>query len=338
MSIRQRLLAIRTFTALVQAGAVTAIVFLLLRLLPGDPSYLLAGPSPTPDRIEQIRRSLGLDRPIWEQFSTYIGNLLRGDWGRSITTGNNVRIDILDRLPATVELITLSMAITVVLTIPWATWSAMRPRNYLARIGGWYGRLAGSIPDFWVATISILVFFTWLNLAPAPIGRISVLERPPTRVTGFFTVDAVLAGRPELLPAIFSHLALPVFSLVVFIGGVFYKATRTAVERELATTKTLFAEACGLPDPMVGRRALRNALPPVVATIGNSYAYLMGGAVLVESIFSWGGMGQYAVQAVQASDYFAISGVVLVASLFTLLVYLAVDVVNTTLDPRSRNH
>lgn len=331
-----RLLLGRVGVAVLQAGVITTAVFFLLRLLPGDPSFLLAGPSPTEARLEQIRRSLRLDQPLPDQFVAYVGNLLGGDWGRSIVTGNNVLVDIAERLPATIELITVALLVSVLVAVPWAVFSAMRPRSTLARLGSTYGRLSGSVPDFWVATLLVLVLFTWLRIAPPPIGRLDIMITAPPRVTGLLTVDALIAGRADLLPAILARMVLPVLSLVAVVCSVFYKQTRAGMERQLSTGITLFAEACGLPDRRIARIALRNALPPVVATVGNTYAYLMGGAVLIEAIFSWGGMGQYAVQAVQASDYFAVTGVVLVASLFTLMIYLAVDVANALLDPRTR--
>lgn len=321
--------------AILQALGVTTVVFFLLRLLPGDPSFLLAGPSPTPDRIETIRQSLRLDRPLWEQFQAYLSNLMQGDWGRSITTGNNVLDDIVSRLPATIELVTLALVIGMLVSIPWATWSALRRTTLFARIGQVYGRFAGSIPDFWIATILILIFFGWLRWAPPPIGRLGVLASPPEQVTGLITIDSLISGDVGLAVEALRHLMLPALALIAVVTGIFYKITRAAVERELATTKCLFVEACGLSTWSVGRVALRNALPPVIAVIGNTYGYLMGGAVLIEAIFSWGGLGQYAVQAVQSSDYFAVTGVVLVASLFTLLVYLGVDVINMLLDPRT---
>ena len=332
-----RLVGSRALIALLQAGMITTLVFFLLRVLPGDPAYALAGPSPTPQRIEAIRRSLRLTEPLWDQFVAYVTNLVRGDWGRSITSGQNVLTDIVQRFPATIELISIAMLAAILLVVPWAIWSAMRPDRVLARLGAVYGRLAGSLPDFWFAILLVLVFFSWLGVAPAPVGRLDLLESPPTRVTGMHTVDSVLAGDIGLLFDASAHLILPAAALVGVIGSVIYKQTRAAMDRELTTTKTLFGRASGLSEGRLARRAARNSLPPVVALIGNSYAYLIGGAVLIESIFSWGGLGQYAVQAVQASDYFAISGVVLISSLFTLVVYLLVDVVNAVMDPRIRS-
>jgi ABC-type dipeptide/oligopeptide/nickel transport system permease component len=331
-----RFLAGRMAIALLQALLITTAVFFLLRVLPGDPAYALAGPSPTPERIEGIRHSLRLDQPLWNQYTAYVSNLVRGDWGRSITSGQNVLDDILRRFPATIELITSALILSIILTIPWAGWSAMRSRGLLARIGMVYGRLAGSLPDFWFAILLVLVFFSWLQVAPPPIGRLDLLQSPPPRVTGMHTIDSLLAGDLALFGHVVAHMILPVTALVGVVGSVFYRQTRRAMEHELTTTRTLFARAGGLSERQIAMKSLRNALPPVVALVGNTYAYLMGGAVLVESVFSWGGLGQYAVQAVQASDYFAISGVVLVSSLFTLMIYLLVDLVNAWLDPRVR--
>jgi peptide/nickel transport system permease protein len=199
-----------------------------------------------------------------------------------------------------------------------------------------YGRLAGATPDFFLALILILVFFTWANIAPAPIGQLEVTETAPPRVTGMYVIDALLGGDFRQFWSATTHLILPAVTLMIVYTASFYRQMRLGVERELRTVSTLYGRACGLPERELVTSAVRNALPPVIALIGNTYAYMIGGAVLIETIFSWGGIGQYARVAVQQNDYFAISGVVLATSLFTLMVYLVVDIINAALDPRIR--
>lgn len=320
----------------VQVAAITSLVFFLIRLLPGDPSFFLAGPSPTEARLAAIRRSLRLDESLGSQFVAYVSNLWSGDWGRSIITSNNVLDDVLTRFPATFELITAAVLLAVLVMLPWSAWSAANPNRTIAKIGDSYGRLAGSLPDFWIALVLLLVFFSWLDLAPPPVGRLGLATSPPETVTRLYVIDSLITGQFATLGTALAHLILPAISLIAVVGGVFYRQTRTAMGRELNRTRVLYARASGLPERTVWKRAMRNALPPAVAAIGNTYGYLIGGAVLVESVFSWGGIGQYAVQAVQSSDYFAISGIVLATSIFTLLVWLTVDLVNGALDPRTR--
>lgn len=331
-----RFTGLRILGALAQAWAITTLVFFLLRLLPGDPAYLLAGANPSPTQIAAIRQSLKLNKPIWSQYSVYLTNFIRGDWGHSINTSNPVLVDLRDRFPATLELITFGILIGFLITVPWAAWSSFHPHNPLARLGSLYGKLAGAVPDFWLGILLILIFYTWLRIAPDPVGRLDLLDSPPNRVTGMYTIDAILAGQWTLAASALRHLFLPAAALSIVYCASFYRQTRVAMDRELRTNRVLFARACGLHNRQIRRQALRNSIPPVLALVGNTYGYMMGGAVLIESVFSWGGMGQYAVQGVQSSDYFAISGVVLAASLFTLLVYLFVDVLNGILDPRIR--
>jgi peptide/nickel transport system permease protein len=329
--VARRLLAI-----FVQALIITTVVFGLLRLLPGDPSYYLAGPQASQAQIDGIRASLRLDQPIPAQYTAYLENLMQGDWGRSIRTKNNVLDDIKHRLPATLELITLSLVLGLVIMVPLGVWSSLRQGHPLARLAGYWGRLSGSLPDFWIGILLVLIFYTGLHIAPAPVGRLDIGELQPSGGTGFLTLDSLLHGRLDLFASAAGHLALPVATLTLVYSGMFYRQTRAAMQRELETTRVLFAEACGLPERQIAMRSLRNSIAPVLALVGNSYAFMLGGAVLVETVFSWGGLGQYAVDAVQSSDYFAISGVVLVTALFTLMVYFLVDLLNAYLDPRIR--
>lgn len=329
-------IARRLATTAVQVGVLVTIVFFLLRLLPGDPSYYLAGPQATPESVAAIRKSLNLDASLWSQYVAYVRNFFQGHWGTSISTSNNVLTDILNRFPSTFELITAGLGVGAMIMIPWAAYSAVRPRSFLSRVGAVYGRLAGATPDFFLALILILVFFTWAHVAPAPIGQVDVTQAPPGRITGMYTIDALLHGNIGLFWSATTHLALPAVTLMVVYTASFYRQMRLGVERELRTISTLYARACGLPAREIATSAVRNALPPVIALIGNTYGYMIGGAVLIETIFSWGGLGQYARVAIQQNDYFAISGVVLATSLFTLIVYLLVDVVNAALDPRIR--
>ena len=331
-----RFVAGRIALMILQAFLIATLVFFLMRLLPGDPSYALAGPNPTPGRIAVIHRELALDQPLPNQFLAYLVNLVHGNWGRSITTSSNVINDLGTRFPATFELITASLLVTTLVTIPWAAWSAMRPRHLLARVGWAYSRLAGAVPEFWLAILLVFVFYSWARIAPAPIGRLEIVDIPPHQITGMYTVDSLLAGRLDLFVSALGHMVLPAIALALVASGIFYRQTRVGMERELRTTRVLFSRACGLTERQILTGALRNILQPVLAVVGTSYAYLISGAVLIESVFSWGGLGQYAVQAIQSSDYFAISGVVLSTSFFTLLIYLLVDAVSAMLDPRVR--
>lgn len=319
-----------------QAIGISLVTFVIVRTLPGNPAYLIAGPRATEAMIKQIEADMGLDLPLWQQYWRYLSDLVQGDLGRSWVTSNPVLVDLAQRIPATLELITLGLLLSLLIGIPLGAYAAMRRDRptVLGRITGVYGSLAGAIPDFWFGLIAIFLFYVQLGWAPAPMGRIGMMVFPPPTVTGFLTIDTLLAGDFEAFRSVLSHLALPVLTLVFVYMAPIVKMTRSSMEEVLETEYIRHSIALGLPERRIFRRALHNALPPVVTILGVLYGYLLGGAVLVESVFAWGGLGQYAVQSIINSDFAAIQAFVLVAAAFTLIVYLLVDLVYFVIDPR----
>lgn len=319
-----------------QVLGVTTAVFFIIRLLPGDPAYMIAGPLATKDVIASVRQQLGLDHSIWYQYIAYIGRVAHGDLGRSWLTSSQVTQDILQRLPATLELITLGLILAFCIDLPLGMLSALRPGTMIDRIASAYGMFAGALPDFWWALFLIFIFFGKMRLFPAPVGRIGMALLPPPRVTGFYTIDSIISGDWSALWSALGHLALPTFTLAFVYGGPILKMARASMSQALLGNYVQYARASGLPGRIVARYALRNALLPVITMTGITYGYLIGGAVLIETIFAWGGVGQYAVQAITSSDYMAVSGVVLTMTVFSLLVYLAMDLIYLAVDPRIR--
>jgi ABC-type dipeptide/oligopeptide/nickel transport system permease component len=319
-----------------QVIGVTTIVFILIRLLPGDPAYLVAGSLATPDVIASIRAQMGLDHPIWQQYLIYLSHVAQGDLGKSWLTSGPVTTDILQRLPATLELITLALILAFAIALPLGMLTALRPGSIADRVASAYGMLAGAMPDFWWALFLVFLLFGQLQIAPAPVGRIDLALLAPPQVTGFYTIDSILSGDWDALWSSFAHLILPAFTLAFVYAGPILKMARSSMSQALRGNYILYARACGLPRRVVTRYALRNALLPVITMTGITYGYLLGGAVLIEQIFAWGGLGQYAVQAITSSDYMAVSGVVLVTTVFALLVYLVVDLLYLAVDPRIR--
>jgi peptide/nickel transport system permease protein len=317
-----------------QVLGIVTITFFLLRLLPGNPAQLIAGVAANPQTIAAIEARLGLDKPLYVQYFIYLENLLKGDLGDSWVTGQPVTQDILTRLPATLELITISLILSLLIGIPLGVLVVLRPRGIVDRFTFGYGLLAGALPDFWLGLLLVFVLFFILRLAPAPLGRLGLIESPPTMITGMYTVDSLLTGNWKTFQSAVAHLALPVLTLVfVYMGGI-VKMTRSAMEEMLNSDFVEYARASGLSQFQVLRYALRNSLPPIVTIIGIMYGFLLGGAVLVEKIFSWGGMGQYAVQSVVQADYAPIQGFVLIAAVFNMIIYLILDLVYVTIDPR----
>lgn len=317
-----------------QALVISVVAFMLIRLVPGNPANAILGPTATPEGIAAVEERLGLDKPLPTQYWYYLSDVVSGDLGDARLTGQAVRDDILDRFPATLELITISLVVAVLIFVPMGMYLAIKTTGPLNRITTIYGLLAGAIPEFWLGLILIYVFFFQLDIAPAPLGRLDPGITPPDRITGSYVIDGILQGKWEALRSALSHLIMPVTTLVFVMGGPILKMTRSSMTNVLRGDYVHYARALGLPESQVSRYALRNALPPVVTIVGVLYGFLIGGAVLVETVFSWGGVGQYAVQSIGGSDFAAVQGFVLVASVFSLLVYLAVDLVYIAIDPR----
>ncbi|MDR5774224.1 MULTISPECIES: ABC transporter permease [unclassified Caballeronia] len=329
-----RIVVARIGILIPQMFGVMFATFLLIRLLPGDPALLMLGNMATPDAIASLREKLHLNGTVWSQFGGYLVALMHGDLGTSMFTSNPVTVDLLQRVPATLELITYSMILTVVLGVGIAVTSAVRPGGLVDRASRVYGLAAGAIPDFWVGLLLIYALFHMAGIAPAPFGRVDSFVTPPPTVTGFYTIDSVIAGDWEAWRSAVAHLWLPVLTLTIVNMGGLMKLTRSTFDGIYRSEFIRHARASGLSEPMLVRSALRNSLPPIITMIGFLFGFLLGAAVLVETIFAWGGLGQYAVQAVMNSDYPALQGFVLVAAAFILLVYTAVDVLYGLADPR----
>lgn len=320
-----------------QAIGISVVTFVIVRQLPGNPAITIAGPMATEESIRAITEQLGLDKPIWTQYYLYMRDLLNGNFGTSWVTSNPVAVDIMNRLPATLELISIGLILALIIGMPLGVVTALRPAKGIAsRATLGYSMLAGAIPDFWLGLILIFIFYFVLQWFPAPIGRIGLIVTPPTQITGMYTIDSLLTGNWEAFRSVVAHLALPVTTLVFVYMAPIVKFTRESMEEVLKSNFVLQQTASGLRRGVIVRKALRNALPPVVTILGVLYGYLLGGAVLIESVFSWGGLGQYAVQSITNADFAPIQAFMLVAAAFTLVVYLLVDLAYFALDPRIR--
>jgi len=318
----------------VQLLIVSVIVFFLVRLLPGDPSYLLAGPFATVERVDEVRRRLGLDQPLYVQYARYLRSVMRGELGTSWITSQPVLQDIGQRLPATMELILAAMLLSVLVGIPLGVWTAVRKTGIADRAVFGYGMLAGALPDFWFALIMIFLFFFRLGWAPGPIGQLDLTVSIPPRVTGMYALDALLAGDGPAFRSALAHLVLPVTTLTAIYMPLVMKNTRSTMEEMLGSEFVAYARAAGVSRAVQLRYALRNSMPSVVTIVGILFWFLLGGAVLVETVFAWGGLGQYAVQSVVSSDYAPLQAFVLVTAVFTSIVFLLVDLGYFLLDPR----
>jgi ABC-type dipeptide/oligopeptide/nickel transport system permease component len=319
-----------------QLVGILLVSFLLVKLIPGDPAVLMLGPFATPDALARLRAELGLDRTLMEQFLIYLWNVAQGNLGTSWQTTLPVTTDLAQRFPATLELVTLGLLLALLIGIPLGVAGARFKRGVVRKAADYYGLLAGSLPDFWLALVLIFVFYTILGIAPAPLGRIDFAIIPPEPVTGALLIDSLLAGNWAAFRNAAGHLVLPVLTLGLINAGPILKMTQSTMERMLEADFSRYAELCGLPRHVVVRKALRNSMPSIVTIVSVLYGFLIGGAVLVEIVFSWGGAGQYAVQGVLNADLNPVLGFVLYSAILSLVVYLLVDLIYFAIDPRTR--
>ncbi len=321
-----------------QVVGISMITFVIVRLLPSDPAYALAGPAATQETIKTIQKNLGLNQPIWTQYGKYLRDLVQGNFGNSFVTGRPVLSDIADRLPSTLELLVLGLFFAFLIGVPLGVLSALgRGRRIAGRASLGYGLLAGAIPDFWLGLILVYFLYTKLNIAPPPLGQLGSDVSAPRHVTGALALDALITGNWAALSSALSHLVLPLITLVFVYMAPIVKYTRSSIEDVYYGAEFIEQyRVNGLSHRAIVLRALRNGLPPVITIVGVLFGFLLGGLVLIEQVFSWGGFGQYAVQAITNSDFSAVEGFVVVAAIFNLLVYLVVDLLYFAVDPRLR--
>jgi peptide/nickel transport system permease protein len=313
-------------------------VFLITRVLPGDPARTLAGEQADASTVERIRVEMGLDQPLPVQFVDYVLGIFRGDLGFAWHTGRTVVEDFATRLPATVELAVLALLISVVIGVPLGIASAVRRGRLIDHVTRVITLAGASMPLFWLGLLVIFLFYFTLNIAPAPTGRLDGDVNPPTPVTGLYLLDALLSGDAIAFGSAFSHIIWP--AMVLATGGVamISRMTRSATLEVLSQDYVRTAVSKGLPPlTVVGKHAFRNASPAVVTVIGLEFGQLLGGAVLTETIFSWPGVGSYVTQSILATDYAPVQAFTLLAAAAYLVINLLVDLAQAAIDPRVRH-
>jgi len=315
---------------------VSIITFVVTRVLPGNPAYLIVGVQADYSTVAAVIERLGLDRPIPEQYFLYMKQLFVGDLGSSWRTGNPVTFDLASRWPATIELATIAMLLAISWAIPLGLISALRRRSLTDRLAKILSGLGVSIPEFWLATLLILVFFAIFHIAPAPMGRINRVS-PPDIITGMYLIDSLLTGNIAAFSAAGKQIILPAATLAFVIGAPLLRVTRAFMSEVLESQYIRSARAMGIPKrSLIFRHALPNVLLPVTTMIAVLYGYLLGGTVLVEYVFAWPGMGKYAIDSINSSDYAPVMAVVLLSALSYLIVYLLTDLLHFFIDPRTR--
>ena len=316
---------------------ITIVAFAFVRVLPGDPVLLMAGErGVSPERHAELMAQLGFDRPIWQQYLDYVWNLLHGDFGQSLVTKKPDLVEFFALFPATVELSICAIILAICLGIPAGVIAAVKR-------GSWFDQglmgisLVGySMPIFWWALLLIIFFSGILQWTPVS-GRISLLYFFPP-VTGFMLIDSLLSGQKGAFASAASHLVLPTIVLATIPLAVIARQTRSAMLEVLGEDYVRTARAKGLPTRrVVGIHALRNAMIPVITTIGLQVGVLMAGAILTETIFSWPGIGKWMLDSIFRRDYPVVqSGLLLIAAII-MVVNLVVDLLYGLINPRIRH-
>lgn len=310
------------------------LTFVLVRVVPNDPSAALAGQNATPEQLAEIRAKYGFDRPLAVQFLVYVRQVAQGDLGRSLQSGRPVVQDILQRLPATIELTFAALLLGVGLGVPLGVVAAVRHNTALDHLVRFFTVGGVAIASFWFAIMLQLFFSMQLDLLPLR-GRIGTAIDPPARLTGLLLLDSVLAGRLDALGNALRHLVLPAVTLSLGAMATITRFTRSGVLETLQKEYVLYETAAGYPRGLLlAVYVLRNSLVATITQIGLLFGVLLAGAVVVESIYDWPGIGSYAVSAIFTSDYKAILAVTLMVGVVYSLVNIAVDLVHGLIDPR----
>ena len=316
---------------------VTLVAFGFIRLIPGDPIELLAGErGVTPERHAELMKQFGYDRPIWEQYLSYLNNLLHGDLGRSLVTKQPVLQDFFTLFPATIELSIMAMIFALTIGLPVGIIAAVRRGSVFDHTMMGAALTGYSMPIFWWGLLLIIFFSGTLQWTPVS-GRISLLYffEP---VTGFMLIDSLLSGQEGAFKSAVSHLILPTIVLGTIPLAVIARQTRSAMLEVLSEDYVRTARAKGLlPTRVIGLHALRNALIPVITVIGLQTGVLLAGAILTETIFSWPGIGKWLLDSIGRRDYPSVQGGLLLIALTVMIVNLIVDLLYGLINPRIRH-
>lgn len=317
---------------------ISLVLFIMYNIVQIDPLVMLVGERALdkPEIVAAAKAHWGLDRPVYEQYITYVLNMARGDFGASFLTKRPVLDDLIAFLPATVELSISSLMFATVFGIPLGVIAGVKYRSIFDRLIWLISLLNASLPPFWTGLVFLTIFYFNLGIAPGP-GRLDSRMTDPVRVTGLYTIDSILAGNWASLASSLHHLMLPTLILGGFTLALVLRVTRASIIEEMRRDYIRTARGKGLTERrVIVRHALRNVLIPLVTILGLAFAGLLSGAVMTETIFDWPGIGRYLVKAAANFDYPAIQGGTLLIALIYVVVNMAVDILYGVLDPRVR--
>lgn len=313
---------------------VLIITFTITHYVPADPARVVAGLLATPEQVEQIRERMGLNDPIYIQFVRYISKLVRADLGVSPLSNRPILKDLTLYFPATLELVLIAtvlfLGIGTTLGVFCAVYSHRKWITLLAKLTAMIGM---GIPIFWLGLVLQIIFYSKANILPAT-GRIGYSVIPPTRLTGLFLLDSILTRNGTALGSSILHLILPAITLSANRLGITLRFVRAEMLRVMAKDYVRTAWAKGLPKRVVIKHALRNALIPVATMTGLQFGWLLGGSLLVETVFVWPGVGRYAYESITSFDFNAVMAVVLLVTACFAIINLIIDLSYSFLDPR----
>lgn len=316
---------------------VVLLIFIMTRVMPGDPARMYAGETAPEYVVDGIRESMGLNKSLPEQFLIYVKDLLHGDFGYAWHTEHEVMYDFSIRLPASMELALFSLVLAVLIGVPLGVIAATRKNSGVDHASRFVSLLGASMPVFWLGLMLIMLFYATLGWAPAPVGRISKYVDPPTAITGMYVLDSLLTGNWLALRSSLSQIILPGVALCFSTLAILSRMTRASMLEVLNLDYIRTASAKGIKErTVVYSHALANALIPILTVLGAQFGLLLGNTVVVETIFSWPGLGSYVTTSIQMTDYAPVQGFALFSALVYVVINLALDIIYTIVDPRIR--
>lgn len=315
---------------------VVTLMFFMTHLIPGSAVRILLGPHTSEEQILKVTQEYGLDKPLVSQYVVYLGNLLKGDFGKSIVTRSPVLTELLRYLPATIELTMFSLILIIVFGILLGVVAAVHRNSLLDVLARGIAVGGVAMPQFWLGLIFILVFSYYLDWFPMG-GRLDLMLSPPQHITGLYLLDSLLTGNWRTFGNTFLHLLIPGITLALTNLSTTVAMVRSSMLKTLGEDFTLMARAYGHSSIKVNYvYALKNSLISAVSVIGLTTGYLLGGAVLVETVFDWPGMGLFAAQSILHVDYAPVIGVAIIIAIVYAIVNLVTDLLYAALDPRIR--
>jgi peptide/nickel transport system permease protein len=316
---------------------ITVTVFVMTNVLPGNPALVRLGGVASEEALQAEEQRMGLDRPLLERYVDFVGGAIQGDLGTAYATERPVADDLAERFPATLELALFATVLAMVVGIPLGFLAAVKRDSKLDHAVRNLAGVSAAMPVFWLGLMLAYVFAFQLSWAPGPVGRIGLEEQPPPDATGFYTIDSLIAGDFDLFKSSVAHLLLPAITLAFIVLAPLLKMSRSALLEVLQSDYVRTARAMGFSGWQVFRGdALRNALIPILTTLGIVLGYLVAGSVVVEFIYSWPGIGRYVFGAVGSNDFNAVQGFVLTIATVYLLLNLLIDILYAVIDPRIR--